>query len=32
MIKLKSLEQYKNELEYENKEANDKINGNLEKL
>ena len=32
MIKLKALEQYKNELEYENKEANDKINGNLEKL
>ena len=32
MIKLKSLEQYKNELEYESKEANDKINENLEKL
>jgi len=27
MIKLKALEQYKNELEYETKEANDKING-----
>ena len=32
MIKLKALEQYKNELEYETKEANDKINGALEKL
>ncbi len=32
MIKLKTLEQYKNELEYESKEANDKINENLEKL
>ena len=32
MIKLKALEQYKNELEYENKEANDKINSALEKL
>ena len=32
MIKLKALEQYKNELEYEAKEANDKINGALEKL
>ena len=32
MIKLKALEQYKNELEYESKEANDKINNDLEKL
>ena len=32
MIKLKALEQYKNELEYESKEANDKINSALEKL
>ena len=32
MIKLKALEQYRNELEYENKEANDKINSTLEKL
>ncbi len=32
MIKLKSLEQYKNELEYESKEENDKVNENLEKL
>ena len=32
MIKLKALEQYKNELEYESKEANDKINCALEKL
>ena len=32
MIKLKALEQYKNELEYEAKEANDKINGAFEKL
>ena len=32
MIKLKALEQYKNELEYETKEANDKINSTLEKL
>ena len=32
MIKLKALEQYKNELEYKTKEANDKINGALEKL
>ena len=32
MIKLKALEQYKNELEYESKEANDRINSALEKL
>ena len=32
MIKLKALEQYKNELEYEAKEANDKVIGSLEKL
>ena len=32
MIKLKALEQYKNELEYETKEANDRINSTLEKL
>ena len=32
MIKLKALEQYKNDLEYEAKEANDKINGAFEKL
>ena len=32
MIKLKALEQYKNELEYESKEANDNINSALEKL
>ena len=32
MIKLKALEKYKNELEYEAKEANDKINGAFEKL
>ena len=30
--KLKALEQYKNELEYESKEANDRINSALEKL
>ena len=32
MIKLKTLEQYKNELDYESKEENDKINSALEKL
>ena len=32
MIKLKALEQYKTELEYESKEANDKINETFEKL
>ena len=32
MIKLKALEQYKNELEFECKEANSKINENFEKM
>ena len=32
MIKLKALEQYKNELEFECKEANNKINENFEKM
>ena len=32
MIKLKALEQYKNELEFECREANNKINENFEKL
>ena len=32
MIKLKALEQYKNELEFECKEANRKINENFEKM
>ena len=32
MIKLRALEQYRNELEYECKEANGKINENFEKL
>ena len=32
MIKLKALEQYKNELEFECKEANNKINENFEKI
>ena len=32
MIKLKTLEQYKNELEFELREANNKINENFEKM
>ena len=32
MIKLKTLEQYKNELEFECREANSKINENFEKM
>ena len=32
MIKLKTLEQYKNELEFECREANNKINENFEKM
>ena len=32
MIKLKALEQYKNELEFECREANNKINENFEKM
>ncbi len=32
MIKLKALEQYKNELEFELREANNKINENFEKM